>query len=95
MFYKTLENTVFVKVYIQNVYIRKSCYICYIVTSQRKERSTTMIEEIRGKEIKRSVMLMESMCVHCRDSTRCPESTEKKENAGLLPTMKCPGFVRG
>lgn len=54
-----------------------------------------MIEEIRGKEIKRSVMLMESMCVHCRDSTRCPESTEKKENAGLLPTMKCPGFVRG
>lgn len=52
------------------------------------------MEKHDSREIRRSGMLMESMCSYCRFGKQCPESTEKEANNGLLPVMKCPGFTR-
>ena len=48
----------------------------------------------KNTEIIRSASQLDSMCKYCRFGSICYDSTEKKENKGLLPVKKCPGFER-
>lgn len=45
-----------------------------------------------AKKIKRSCMVMEPVCTHCRFWEKCSDSSCRMENEKLLPVLSCDAF---